>query len=279
MQRKASIVAIDYFEQVLTCARLRDQARLNELLQKNYFSLDVLKGTSFGLISPAGFLEYKGEHNAADFLRQNGADVNYMGYGAALVGNHMRCEILRKEYGADPSFIAKGAAVAGNMDYAEGLYLRSGASWYDIVLGCVLGSSSLNALHFLDRHLTSITFKPDLANRFRLMNLSQLSEGAIDAFWNYINYAQLFYGNDEHPKLREFWRAVGVANVQLDDNLLLLWKFLNPSAKPEPWHHDMYYGMGLAGRQLAEETDQATTFLLQICYISGGQLNGALVTN
>lgn len=256
MQRNADTNKADYFAEILDCARSHNQKKINELLEKNYFSLDVLKGTRQGLLTPAGLLEMLGETEAAEFLMRNGADVDYMGYGAALKGqeNQLRCELLRKKYGANPNFIAKAAAVVGNIEYAEELHLHHGVDWYDIVIGCVNGGDSRLALHFIENHISSI-LHANIETGDWLTSESELTPECRERFWELVEVSNPLYGHS--AVIHEFWRAVGMAGLEVDEDVKLLSRFLNSNRVEldDGLPCDVYYGRGLVGVALPENAD------------------------
>jgi hypothetical protein len=141
--------ASGYFNQIAVAALEQDQDEIDSLLSKDYFTLDIKWGFGFGHLTPAGFHELKGDTKAAEFLMKNGADVDYMAFGAALRGDMTRADILRTRHGANPSIIARGAAYSGYQRYAEWLVLFRGANPLDVVLGLISAKEYADAKKFI----------------------------------------------------------------------------------------------------------------------------------
>lgn len=109
-------------------------------------NVNVKNGFAFDVITPGGMLEMdKGNEAAVDLLLKQGADVDYLAYGAVLGGNVERAEYYRKHFGADPNLIAKGAACVGNVSYAQYLHEQHGATALSITIGLILGHIHVNA--------------------------------------------------------------------------------------------------------------------------------------
>lgn len=225
-----------YFLEICQAAADGDQQRIDELRKKEFFTLNVKRGYAFGLITPAGYLEMIDNQRAADFLLKNGADVDYMGFGAALNGDIARAEYLRKNYGADPTVIARGAACGGFHLYAKWLYADRGANKFDILLGLITGGYYKSAVEFIEEYNV---FMP-------------------------------------HMRESEFWQAVGMSEGRLTPDLQKIYEaFLDGflSGTDTAYLHQIYRGAGMSGNyKIDPDTDPQLKKSFYNGSVKGGHL-------
>lgn len=233
-------IASGYFNQIATLADDQDQKAIDTLLAKDYFTLDVKWGINPGLITPAGFHEMKGNMRAAEFLRKNGADVDYMGFGAAIRGDVSRADYLRSQYGANPSLIARGAAYSGYLNYAEWLVCWLGVDAFNIVLGLIAAKRYERAKEFITEYKFTIP----------------------------------------HDYESEFWQAVGMTEGQLTPALSEIYALLDghyttPEKEKDFKKYQITLGAGLSGNYLlSDDADDKTKHGFYHGMIRGGRLEG-----
>ena len=129
------------FTKVYEAAKAGTAQALTNMKEFKTANINVKNGFPFGLLTPAGLLQMENNQPAVALLLGSGADVDYVGYGAAL-GNHVEAaEFYRKYHGANPNLLAQGAAYAGNFEYAKKL-LKHGASKMSVILGSFMGKDN-----------------------------------------------------------------------------------------------------------------------------------------
>lgn len=124
------------FEQIYQAAKAKDGNAIRAILSQPG-CIDIYDGRRYA--TPAALLAAEGDFEAAKFLMQFGADVNWVGHGAAVGGHFDFAEEMRTIYKAHVNWIAAGAAQGGMRDYAKTLHVdyKADISW--IAKGAVVG--------------------------------------------------------------------------------------------------------------------------------------------
>ena len=123
----------NHFAQIYAAALKKDTS----LLPSQYTDYCIDEFKQGHDLSAAAQLALEGEQEAAGWLIQQGANINYVAYGAARGGHVDYVEKLR-EQGANPNYIARGAAQGRHLDYAEKLR-KQGANINWIAYGAARG--------------------------------------------------------------------------------------------------------------------------------------------
>jgi hypothetical protein len=89
---------------------------------------------------------------AAEFLGKMGANVDFIGYGAALGGDIDYAEILRLEQKANKNWSARGAAEGGYQHYADRLHLENNANENYLAMGSGRGGHLSHANFLAQEH-------------------------------------------------------------------------------------------------------------------------------
>ncbi len=131
------------FNLVFHAALLQSDIHLTHYLNQSIATIDVRVGGKFGVITPAGLHAMYANEDAVRFLVRHHADIDFVGYGAALANRVEQAEFWRKSHGAHPDMLARAAAYAGNMEYATTLKTKYGASSLEIGIGLVMGAHHL----------------------------------------------------------------------------------------------------------------------------------------
>lgn len=141
-----------WFDEIYQAALEKNIERINFILE-NDGCIDEYKK---GILTPAGKLASEGNKEAVEFLIQFGANVNAIGFGAALGRKKDLAEFLYARHGANINELAAGAAATGDREYAEYCRKHRGAHSDFIAWGAELGGDNFYAEELFNDHKADV---------------------------------------------------------------------------------------------------------------------------